>query len=87
MSDPGTAAVSCCRDGALPEGPDCPRNRPGDVTCVLVLQNGAGVGYVGVELRDHVAIFLFNDAAFELHGEGQAAVVEGEVVGEQGRSV
>jgi len=51
------------------------------------LQNGAWLGYVGVELLDDVAIFLFDDAALELHGERQTAVIVGEVFGQQGEAL
>ena len=48
------------------------------------MDDGAGFGYVGVEFVDEIVILLFDDAAFELHGEGEAAVGEGEILGEEG---
>src|SRR5580698_6369550 len=47
----------------------------------------AGVGDVGVEGFDEGGEFLFDDAAFEFHGEGEAAIVEGEVVGEKSETL
>src|SRR6201999_3039915 len=44
---------------------------------------GAGVGDVGVEGGNYGGVFFFDDAAFEFHGEGEAAVVEGEIFGEK----
>jgi hypothetical protein len=49
----------------------------------LLLDDGAGFGDISVKGFDGVVILLFDDAALELHGEGQRAVVEGEVAWEQ----
>src|SRR5262249_9379847 len=42
---------------------------------------------VGVERFDHVLVLLFNQGPFKLHGEGERAVVEGEVGGEQSKTL
>ena len=52
----------------------------------LVEEDGAGFGYVGVEIVDYVGELLFDYAALEFHGEGEAAAVEGEIVGEEGEA-
>ena len=51
------------------------------------LEDGAGLGYVGVKFVDYVGVLLFDYAALEFHGEGQAAGVEGEIVGEKGKAL
>ena len=50
-------------------------------------EDGAGFGYVGVEFVDEVGVLLLDYAAFEFHGEGEAAAVEGEIAGEKGESL
>src|SRR5947207_2736424 len=45
----------------------------------LVLKNGAGLGDAGVKRFDDGGVLLLDDAALELEGEGEAAVVEGEI--------
>src|SRR6266478_2300820 len=47
---------------------------------VLVLEEGAGFGDVGIELLDDVVKLLLDDAALEFEGKGEAAIVEGEIV-------
>ncbi len=53
----------------------------------LAGDQGAGFGYVGVEFVDQVVVLLFDYAAFEFHGEGEGAAVEGEIVGEKGEAL
>src|ERR1700723_4791288 len=53
----------------------------------LVLEDGAGLGDVGVEVFDHVVELLFDYAASQLERERKAAVVEGEVFGEEGEAL
>ena len=50
---------------------------------LLVLKDRAGLGDVGVEGFDDGGVLLLDDAALEFEGEGKAAVVEGEIFGEQ----
>src|SRR5947208_13906039 len=45
----------------------------------LVLKNGTGLGDAGVERCDDTGVLLLDDATLELEGEGEAAVVEGEI--------
>src|SRR6266849_694638 len=47
------------------------------------LEDGAWFGYVGVEFVDYFGVLLLDYAALEFHGEGEAAAVEGEIVGEE----
>src|SRR4029077_4927288 len=49
----------------------------------LLLKNGAGLGDVGVQGFDDGGVLLLDDAALELEGEGEAAVVERKVFGEE----
>ena len=46
-----------------------------------------GIGGFGVELVDDFAVVLFDDAALELEGKGEAAVVEGEILGENSKAL
>ena len=75
MSGMGAA----CREGLL-------HQREAPVTR-LVLMNGAGFGYVGIEGFDDIAIVLFDDAAFEFQRKGEAAIVESEVFWKQGEAL
>ena len=51
------------------------------------LKNGAGFGDVGVEGFDDGGILLLDDAALELEGEGEAAVVERKIFGEKSEAL
>src|SRR5579863_2644241 len=49
----------------------------------LVLEDGAGFGDVGVQVLDDIVKLGLHDAAAKLQGEGEAPVVEGEVLRKQ----
>jgi len=49
----------------------------------LSTDNGAWLEDVGKEFINKVVVLLFDHAAFELHGESEAAAIEGEVVGKE----
>jgi hypothetical protein len=49
----------------------------------LALKNGAGLGNVGVKGFDDGGILLLDNPALEFEGEGEAAVVEGEILREE----
>ena len=53
----------------------------------LFLKNRAGLGEVGVKGFDDVGVLLFDNAALDLKGEGEAAVVEGEILGENSKAL
>ena len=46
------------------------RKTAGKMPALQLRDGGAGVAYVGVEGFDGGGEFLFDDAAFEFHGEG-----------------
>jgi hypothetical protein len=54
---------------------------------MLFLEEGAGLGDVGVKRFDDIEVFLFDDAAFEFEGKGEAAVVESEILGEKSEAL
>jgi hypothetical protein len=49
----------------------------------LVLKNWAGFGDVGVKRFDDGGVLLLDNAALELEGEGEAAIVESKILGEK----
>src|SRR5208337_4389439 len=49
----------------------------------LFLKDGPRLGHIRVELLDDSVILLFHDAAAQLEREGQAAVVESKILGQQ----
>jgi hypothetical protein len=51
------------------------------------LQDGAGFGDVGVEGFDEGGILLFDDAALELEGKGEATVVKSKIFGEKSEAL
>src|SRR5438876_11767130 len=53
----------------------------------LGLNDWARFGDVEVERVDDVTKLMFDDAAFELHCEGERAVIKREVVGEDGEAL
>src|SRR5258707_12855398 len=55
--------------------------------CLGAGLGGDGLGGVGVEFVDYFSILLFNYAALQFQGEGQAAVVEGEIFGGQSEAL
>src|SRR6516164_8362212 len=52
-----------------------------------ILGHRAGLGEVRIQLFDDPRVLLLDDAAFELQGECEAPVVEGEVVGKQSETL
>src|SRR6266849_3360414 len=48
-----------------------------------LLEDGAGLGDVGVKRFNDVAVFLFDNAALEFEGEGEAAIINSKIFGEQ----
>src|SRR6267378_1782112 len=51
------------------------------------LQDRAGFGDVGVEGLDDGGVLLLDDAALELEGEGEAAIVERKIFGEKSEAL
>ncbi len=52
-----------------------------------ILKEGAWFSDVSVEGFDNVAVLVFDDAALELEGEGEAAVVKSEIIGEKSEAL
>jgi hypothetical protein len=57
------------------------------VCFILGLNDGARLGDVEIEQVDDVTELMLNDAAFELHGEGERAIIEREIVCEDSESL
>ena len=52
-----------------------------------VLKEGTWFSDVSVEGFDDVAVLLLDDPALELEGEGEAAVIESEIIGEKSEAL
>lgn len=53
----------------------------------LFVNDGARLRHIGVETVDGGGESFFDDATFELHREGEGAVVEGKVIGKKGKAL
>src|ERR1700745_2684892 len=78
---PRVAAVETFHESVVPEDSYWP-----DFSQLLAVHRPR-FGDVGVQFIDNVLILLFNDAAFELHREGKGAIVEGEVIRQEGETL